>query len=313
MDGSRRLLLLALAVLGVGVLVAVLMGGDEGPKSELDAAGGGAQDGTSGSLRGADGVAGDGSRALRGADAAEVPDGVGAASRDAMPPLAPERRESLLAEIERMGEALSVEREVEETETEEEEQVREAAWSAMIDRLIQRVRSDPRQAQLMLETMDGLEDEAHAIRLARILRRANHPAFVAAMVERATTGGSPMKRRTALLTLEARDAKVWMEPVSRAYTHDADASVRDEAAGVLQRSLIDRKHFAVHGEVRDTIQSGFEADDPATRVRALNAMLGDRRATPRDIDRIKALTKDADPSVRAAATRALRILEPRTR
>ncbi len=229
------------------------------------------------------------------------------ANRDGIP--FAERKALLLQEIEELEAVLAQERERERAETAREEQVREAAWSRRIDDLVAKVRADARQADVMVAEMDATGNEALAIRLARILRRAEHPELLEAMQERVTKGESPMQRRTAMLVLETRDAELWLEPVSQAYASDADASVRDEASGVLARSLADRKHITVHDRMRVTIQERLDSDEPRDRVRALQAMLGDRRPRPADLARAKAMLKDEDESVRAAAKRTVRVLE----
>lgn len=113
-----------------------------------------------------------------------------------------------------------------------------------------------------------------------------------------------------MLILESRDAEHWLEPVSAAYAKDDDTAVRDEAAGVLARSLADRKHIRVHNELRSTIQGGLESEEPAERARALRAMLGDRRPGPTDLERAKSLLEDEDADVRRAAERTVRVIGP---
>jgi len=306
--GKRGWLLAALAALGIAAIVAAVLPDRDGePRAEE------ASPASAPPTRGPDRLLEGDANGPEQADAAgtdsdaDSADGGASGSRS---PLQAKRRDALLEGITKLGAALSVEREVEETESEEEEKIREAAWSRMIDELAGMVRSDPQLADEMLAQMDALEDEAHAVRLARILRRANHPELLQAMHARVTGGDTPMKRRTAMLILESRDQEHWLEPVSGAYRKDADDSVRDEAAGVLSRSLADRKHIEVHTAMRDTIQSGLDAPEPAERVRALKAMLGDRRPGPSDLERAKALLDDDDEGVKQAAARTVRVLGP---
>jgi hypothetical protein len=218
------------------------------------------------------------------------------------------RREALLKKISELSAALRLDREAGDTETEAEENIRKKAWSRLTRELASMVRADPRQADVMVAEMDATSEEALAIRLARILRYAEHPELLQEMKERVTNGSTPLQRRTAMLVLETRNHALWLDPVSTAYISDGDVSVRDEAGGVLARSLADRKHLSVHNRMRATIQVGLDSNEPEVRIRSLRTMLGDRRPRPTDLERAKAMLDDKNGDVRRAAVRTVRVL-----
>ena len=306
----RRWFLGALITLGVAGAVWQLWPGDESGKDSPGRAPGESERlETEGSAAGrASPMASGASTALEGR---ETDASAGGDTTAAGPDPRAARREQMRSGILRLGEALRNERAAEENETEAEEQAREAAWSRQVEELARLVRADPMLADEMVAEMDAVSEDALAVRLARILRRAEHPELLQRMRTRITQGETSRARRTAMLVLESRDHELWMVPVSVAYARDEDPSVRDEAAGVLSRSLADRRHIQVHRQLRSTIQEGLTAEEPATRARALRALLGDRHPGGEDLDRAKALLQDPDPAVRREAARAVRVLESR--
>lgn len=218
--------------------------------------------------------------------------------------------ERLLQAVSRIGALLKSER-AEEEKGEEAEEAWEREWEALTARLGIRVSASVELARLMRSEMDTTTDEALAIRLARILRSSSDDGFLQEMVRRVTGAREPMQRRTAMLVLETKDARLWYDPVTTAYHKDVEPVVRDEAAYVLGRSLADRKHIRVHRKLRADIQSELGAKDPAARVRALRTMMADRTAGPDDLRRARALLDAEEPSVRQMAASTVRVLEPR--
>lgn len=234
-----------------------------------------------------------------------------AAARSRLSPAMTARLKSMMETVAALDAALAVERTVEETETNAEEALREEAWSRMVDEVKNAVRSIPALATALYESTAETESDAMAIRLARILQSAAHPEFVDRLRVDAVDAAEPRRRRMAIVALEMRDAKVFLEPVASAYAQDADPLVRDEAAGVLSRSMMDRKHVRSHVEIRTTVQSALASDTPADRARAVRALMADTRAGPDELKRIQALAKDPDADVRREVQRAIRVLTPR--
>ena len=185
----------------------------------------------------------------------------------------------------------------------------ERAWLRVTALLQGAVGSDPGVARWVRAYMDEVGDADFAIRLARILRKSDDKTFLSEMSRRVTEAVDPMARRTALLVLESKAPALWLQPVSETYLTDSEPTVRDEAAGVLGRSLVDPGYVSNHREIRATIQAGLDDIAPAVRTLALNSMLADRTAGMQDLERARALLNDSDEGVRNAAQCTVRVLE----
>lgn len=198
-----------------------------------------------------------------------------------------------------------------EGDSDEERDALQRRYQEHTEKLRGQVAASVDHARFLMELMDATEDEELAIRLARILRSVEDESFVSFMADRVSAGEKPIHRRTAILTLENRDADVWQAPVTRAYREDPAPAVRDEASGLLSRSLVDRRYVTKHRELRATFVASLDSKDPTERVRGLDALLADRTADAATVARVRALTKDPDDGVRKSALRTLRVLEPR--
>lgn len=307
---SRGLILAAIALAALVVVGIVMFGGTEDDPRRDEAAGIGAEDAGVGSdalsAKGDE----DGAMAAKSPPDRPGPAAGASAPRESSPAMRA-RREAMLEIVATLSVALANEREIEDTETEEEEKIREQRWSEMVGELKSAVRSVPELADVLYSEIDRTEDDAMAIRLARILRSAEHPEFVERLQSDATGSENARRRRMAVAALEQRDAEVFLEPVSTAFTKDPDPLVRDEAAGVLSRSLMDRRYIRSRVEMRTTLQSALDSDSAADRARAVRALLADPRAGPDELARIRALAGDPDAGVRREVQRAIRVMQPR--
>lgn len=172
-------------------------------------------------------------------------------------------------------------------------------------------RRNPAAARWLWEQVETEEDDEVGVRIGRVLRASDDPAFLAEMRGQATGAERPLSRRAALLALEAKPVELWLRPTASGFRDDPDPNVRDEAAGLLSRSLVDRRFVRNHRKIRATIQAGLTDADPAGRIRALDAMLSDRTASAQDLERSRALLDDPDPTVREAAQRLVRVMAHR--
>lgn len=180
-------------------------------------------------------------------------------------------------------------------------------------RLIELLKRRPELADGVLAEMTRVEQGRVVRQLGQTLRfvRSGESGESGELVEelrrRALRGPRPADRQAALLGLEGRPWEAWHDVAKQAYDGDVDAAVRDTAAAVLGRGLLDRRLRARHGELRATIARGLDSRRPADRVRALEALLHDRYGGDELAVLVGPLRKDPDPHVRAAAERLLRV------
>jgi|GEM_PF-4190767 len=189
----------------------------------------------------------------------------------------------------------------------------EDAWlrrlQGVLASLSDAARHSPAAARWLWEQVEIEERDEVGVRLGRALRASDDPAFLAEMQGQATGAERPLSRRAALLALESKPVELWLRPTASGFRGDPDPNVRDEAAGLLSRSLVDRRFVRNHREIRATIQAGLTDADPASRKRALDAMLSDRTASAHDLELSRALLDDPDPSVREAAQRLIPVMQ----
>ena len=148
-------------------------------------------------------------------------------------------------------------------------------------------------------------------KLALNLRFARSAEVVTELQRRAREGARPIDRRAALLALETRDPDAWLAPATDAYNEDPEPKVRDTAADVLARGLVDRRYRSVHDEARATIATRLESPEPADRIRALRVLVFDRYGGAKTFALVEPRLKDRDPGVRQVAEVVARALSRR--
>jgi len=220
-------------------------------------------------------------------------------------PATPEEIDTVRRTTETLVDAL-IEAQAKREADEDPEAARDRADAART-KLIQLLKRRPELADGLLAEMTRVEQGRVVRQLGQTLRFVRSDAVVEELRRRALRGPRPADRQAALLGLEGRPWEAWHDVAKQAYDGDVDAAVRDTAAAVLGRGLLDRRLRARHDELRATIARGLDSRRPADRVRALEALLHDRYGGDELAVLVGPLRKDPDPHVRAAAERLLRV------
>lgn len=168
-------------------------------------------------------------------------------------------------------------------------------------------------ASALLDLLAREEDEATAVRIGRALRNARFDGMAADLSRRATEARGALERRGAVIALEHRSPEQWFDAVATAYRSDDDGAVREEAANVLGRALVDRMQRSHHDRIRATLATGLGSGDAEQRLRTLTALMADRTPPAELRARVQDLRDDDDPRVGREARALLRVWESRSR
>jgi HEAT repeat protein len=191
------------------------------------------------------------------------------------------------------------------------EHARDDDMGRLREELIKSMRRHDDLGFVLLDVINDTPDERTALRLARVLRFSHEPALLDHLRDRVTSGPNPIDRRVAIIALDGEHPDIWYGPVTTAYAEDRDATVRDEASMLLSHALADRRNIQIHRDLVEAVAAQLESSDPATRIRALRALLANRRAQPEDVELVRPLLTDPDSNVREDAARTIRVLEQR--
>lgn len=235
--------------------------------------------------------------------------GTSSSSRsEPMAPAAAEPAARLLAATERLGalRRILAQGRLQEDGESRDERKRLIAW------LRQEAQSSE-GASTLLALLAREADAQTAVRLGRALRNARFDGMAADLSRRATEARGALERRGAVIALEHRPPEQWFDAVATAYRSDDDGAVREEAANVLGRALVDRMQRSHHDRIRATLATGLGSGGAEQRLRTLTALMADRTPPAELRARVQDLRDDDDPRVGREARALLRVWETRTR
>lgn len=180
-----------------------------------------------------------------------------------------------------------------------EEALRLAEQRERLEReLLLAMRSEPGLAFDLLALIDQESEAPRLDRLGRLLRRVDSPALGAELLTRLDRVDDPAGRRLALQALEASRQELPIGRVTAILGQPEDPPLRDLAAEVLGRALLDPARAGDRGPILVALEEQLGAEEASDRLRVLRPLRLLRQPPAELLGTLRALHADPDPRVR---------------